>query len=174
VPLAPLTYSISGFVYNESAAVVTGAPVLTTTATTASNVGQYPINISGGTLTSPNYTFTFVNGVYTMSPYRIPDAAVKLAATAVITRGSALTIAVTVTNSGAGTAQNVVVTSVKLNSVAGTPAPVSLGNIGAGGSATANFTVPLSAGASRASVVEQIQGTYTGGTFGGTFRVILP
>ncbi len=41
---------------------VTGEPGFTTTATTGSPVGSYPITVSVGTLTSENYSFAFVNG----------------------------------------------------------------------------------------------------------------
>ena len=58
LPLAPLTYAITGFVYGETASVVSGTPVLTSTVTTTSGVGNYPISISLGTLSAANYTFT--------------------------------------------------------------------------------------------------------------------
>ncbi len=61
-PLPLLTYKYSGFVNNESASVVSGAPVLSTTATTASIVGNYPITVSTGTLAAANYSFLYVTG----------------------------------------------------------------------------------------------------------------
>jgi hypothetical protein len=67
-----LTYSISGFVNGDTSSVVTGAPVLTTTAiansTTLSDAGTYPIDVSLGTLSAPNYTFLASNGTLTISP----------------------------------------------------------------------------------------------------------
>jgi hypothetical protein len=58
-----LTYTITGFVNGDTASVVTGSPTLTTTATTASSAGTYPIAVALGTLaTNNNYTFTFANG----------------------------------------------------------------------------------------------------------------
>jgi hypothetical protein len=62
----PLTFSISGFVNNETSAVVTGAPLLTTVAATNSPVGVYPIKISAGTLAAVNYNFVLSNGVLTV------------------------------------------------------------------------------------------------------------
>jgi MBG domain (YGX type) len=53
-------------VNNETLAVVTGAPVLTTVATTNSPVGVYPIKISTGTLAAVNYNFVLSNGVLTV------------------------------------------------------------------------------------------------------------
>ncbi len=55
--LAP-TYS--GFVAGDSSASLATAPTCTTTATTASGVGTYPVTCSGGV--SANYTFSYVGG----------------------------------------------------------------------------------------------------------------
>jgi len=64
-----LTYSLTGFVNGDTAATsVSGAPVLTTTATSASKPGKYPITIGVGTLSSKNYFFHAVNGVLTVTP----------------------------------------------------------------------------------------------------------
>jgi len=67
-PLPSLTndYSYSGFVNNESASVVSGAPALSTTATAASNAGSYPITVSTGTLSAANYSFLYVSGTLTI------------------------------------------------------------------------------------------------------------
>src|SRR5207247_7199564 len=46
---------------------VSGSPSLTTTATTTSAVGPYPITAAVGTLASSNYTFTFASGTLTVS-----------------------------------------------------------------------------------------------------------
>jgi pectate lyase len=82
---------------------------------------------------------------------------------------------VTVTNNGSGTVQNVQLTSASLGAAGGTALPVSLGNIShGGGSATVTLTFPTSAGSDGAPVVEKLAGTYTGGTFGGSFRATLP
>jgi uncharacterized delta-60 repeat protein len=61
------TANYSGFVNGDTAAVVSGTPVLTTTATTASQPGSYPITVSIGTLSAANYTFSsFVPGTLTV------------------------------------------------------------------------------------------------------------
>lgn len=60
-----VTYA--GFVLGQNAAVLSGVPSLTTTATTGSPVGTYTINATTGTLTSGNYTFTFVGGTLTIT-----------------------------------------------------------------------------------------------------------
>ena len=46
----PLTYSLSGLVNGDTTSVVSGAPILSTTATIASFDGQYPITVAVGTL----------------------------------------------------------------------------------------------------------------------------
>ena len=62
IPNPPLTTTISGFVNGDTAAVVSGAPAVSTTATTASPVGTFPITVTQGTLFATNYGFAFVNG----------------------------------------------------------------------------------------------------------------
>jgi hypothetical protein len=57
-----LTYSITGFVNGDSSSVMSGTPILTTSASTASSIGSYPIIIAGGTLRASNYGFQFVAG----------------------------------------------------------------------------------------------------------------
>jgi sugar lactone lactonase YvrE len=68
-----LTYTITGFVNGDSSSVVTGAPAETTTATSSSAQGTYPITPSLGTLAAANYTFVFVNGTLTVGPPPAPD-----------------------------------------------------------------------------------------------------
>ena len=60
-----MTVSYSGFVNGDTAASLTTPPTASTTATTASAVGTYPITASGAA--SPNYTFTYVNGTLTVT-----------------------------------------------------------------------------------------------------------
>lgn len=65
--LPPLTYTFAGFVNGDSQTSVTGKPVLTTTATATSEVGQYPITLAVGTLAATNYSFTTQNGTLTIT-----------------------------------------------------------------------------------------------------------
>ena len=59
-----LSYTLMGLAAGDTAATaLTGAPILSTTATSASAAGSYPITISLGTLTASNYTLTPANGV---------------------------------------------------------------------------------------------------------------
>jgi uncharacterized repeat protein (TIGR01451 family) len=67
-PLPTLTAAIAGFVNGENASVLSGSPAVTTTATAASAVGNYPITPAVGTLTAANYTFIFVPGTISVTP----------------------------------------------------------------------------------------------------------
>jgi MBG domain (YGX type)/Chitobiase/beta-hexosaminidase C-terminal domain/FG-GAP-like repeat/Abnormal spindle-like microcephaly-assoc'd, ASPM-SPD-2-Hydin/NHL repeat len=85
--LPSLTYATSGFMNGDTAATaITGSPSLTTTATSTSAVGSYPITIAAGTLAATNYTFQFVNGTLTIvsapvpAPVFTPTAGTYLAA----------------------------------------------------------------------------------------------
>jgi hypothetical protein len=64
-----LTVTYSGFVNGENSAALSGAPNLSTTATSASPVAgsPYTISVSPGTLTASNYSFSFVNGSLTIT-----------------------------------------------------------------------------------------------------------
>ncbi len=60
-------YSISGFVNGDSAAVVSGTPVCTTSASPSSAGGTYPITCTQGSLSAANYVFAFSPGVLTVT-----------------------------------------------------------------------------------------------------------
>lgn len=67
-PNPPLTFSFSGFVNDEAADVVSGAPLLSTAATTTSPVGSdYAITVGQGTLAAQNYAFKLVDGTLTIT-----------------------------------------------------------------------------------------------------------
>ena len=52
---------------DTAASALTGIPLLTKTATSASAAGSYPINIAAGTLAASNYTLSFVNATLTVT-----------------------------------------------------------------------------------------------------------
>jgi len=60
----PLTITYSGFVGSEDVTVIDVEPSSTTTATLTSNVGVYPINLSGGS--DNNYSFSLVSSTLTI------------------------------------------------------------------------------------------------------------
>ncbi len=64
--LPALTASYSGLAPGETFADLDTPPLLATVATPASNVGTYPITVSGAA--DPNYTITLVNGTLTVNP----------------------------------------------------------------------------------------------------------
>jgi MBG domain (YGX type) len=55
----------AGFVNGDTAANLTAQPALSTTATTASPAGTYPISASGAA--SPNYTISYLPGTLTVT-----------------------------------------------------------------------------------------------------------
>ena len=63
IPIFTLTYD--GFKNNETDAVLTTKPTATTTATSSSKVGTYPITVSGGE--AQNYNLTYVDGKLTVT-----------------------------------------------------------------------------------------------------------
>ena len=66
--LPTFSATITGFANGDTQAVVTGQPALTTTATSSSPAGSYPIAASLGTLAAANYSFTFGAGTLTVTP----------------------------------------------------------------------------------------------------------
>ncbi|MDB5911145.1 MAG: hypothetical protein JWP34_5262 [Massilia sp.] len=67
-PNPGFTDTVTGFVNGDTAAVVSGSASLTTTATASSGVGTYTITAAHGSLSAANYTFSFVNGVLSVTP----------------------------------------------------------------------------------------------------------
>jgi hypothetical protein len=63
-------FTIQGFVLADTdiPSVITGTPLLTTSATQSSPPGVYPIIPSQGTLAAPNYYFVYVDGTLTVTP----------------------------------------------------------------------------------------------------------
>jgi len=62
------TVSYTGFLNGDTTNVLSGAPSVTTSATTNSLPGAYAIIITNGTLNATNYVFSFVNGTLTVNP----------------------------------------------------------------------------------------------------------
>jgi hypothetical protein len=99
-------------------------------------------------------------------------APVRLITKTVLSRlGPDVQAAITVTNTGSSTANSVALTRALLGARAGAPLPQSLGNVPAGGSATAVVTFPAVAPGANTL---RVDGSYTGGTFTSTVRIIVP
>jgi hypothetical protein len=167
------TASYSGFVNGDTALVLSGAPSFTTTATTTSVAGLYPITPAAGTLTAANYSFVFVNG--TLSVVSAPAASVTPSATLTGSHSTGYTLTVTIYNPGSTAISNLVLTSATLGTTSGSPLPQVVGTIAAGSSASFTVNFPGSVGADGAGVAEKYSGTYTGSSFSISFRsVTLP
>jgi hypothetical protein len=65
VPILSVTYL--GLVNGDNSSAITGTPSLTTTATSSSPLGTYPISVAQGTLSAANYTFSLVPGTMTVT-----------------------------------------------------------------------------------------------------------
>jgi hypothetical protein len=59
-------YSIAGYKKNETASVITGAPIFQSLASSLS-AGSYPIVINQGTMSATNYEFQLIDGTLTVS-----------------------------------------------------------------------------------------------------------
>ena len=62
------TATYGGFENGDTAAVLSGTPSLTTSATAGSQAGNYGIIATNGTLSAANYSFNFVNGQLSVTP----------------------------------------------------------------------------------------------------------
>ena len=162
--------------------------------TTAPIPGTWSYNPPAGTVLSPGMntvtaTFTPTNLItpsttagnayktYTIATASVPIlvGTVTIETTGVLsTISGGYQMVVTVQNTGNVTASNVQLTAATLGGATGGPIPASLGDIASGGSASVTLTFPSSVGADGARTVESLSGTYNGGTFGGSFRAILP
>ena len=106
----------------------------------------------------------------------VAQGTVTLVTTATLTQlgNGSYQATVNVSNNGTSTAQDVMFLTASLGSAAGTPALQTVSDIPSGGVASTVFTFPASAGASGTAVVERYGGSYSGGTFGGSIRAVLP
>jgi hypothetical protein len=161
---------------------------------TAPLAGTFTYDPPAGTVLSPgahtlNVTFTPTNiitasttaaNAYKTNTISTGSVQITVGSVTLITTETLSTIAggyqmvVTVQNTGNMTAPNVQLTGATLGATSGATLPASLGDIASGGSASVTLTFPSSVGADGAAVIARLSGTYTGGTFGGSFRAVLP
>jgi hypothetical protein len=171
--LPTFTATYSGFVNNDGVGVLSGAPSLTTSATSSSPAGLYTINTAQGTLSAANYTFAFVNG--TLSIVQAPTVIITTSAVLFGSNSAGYAATITVKNTGTGAASNVSLNTATLGSTTGSTLPQSVASIPAGGSTVFSVSFPGSAGLDGAGVSEKYSGTYTGGSFSASVRsVTLP
>jgi predicted extracellular nuclease len=114
--------------------------------------------------------------VVAINPAPIVAGSVQLITTATITKlgDGSYQATVKVFNRGTGTARNVQLTGATLGAASGSAVPQSLVNIPPMGFAITTVNFPTGAGASGAMVIERYNGTYSGGTFVGSIRAVLP
>ena len=144
-PNPTLTYTIAGFVNGDTAAVVSGAPVLSTTATTSSPPGSYPITVGVGTLAAANYDFpTLVNGTLTITiaTQIAPDLAVFASditfSPAHPDPGQPVTLSAVIHNLGPADASNITVAALDFTNSLGS---LTIPSLGAGASTQVSFNL---------------------------------
>ena len=86
--LPALTAGYAGFVNGDTSASLTAQPALSTTATSNSVAGTYPITVSGAA--DANYTIAYVNGTLTVTAAHPTQTVLTWASPASITYGTAL------------------------------------------------------------------------------------
>jgi len=91
--------------------------------------------------------------------------------TALSCSGSNTVATITVSNSGTATANNVVLTTAKIGAVDGTPLPQNIGSLAPGASSVRTVTF---SGAPSGSQILQVGGTFTGGTYNSSRKVVAP
>jgi hypothetical protein len=174
--LPTFTASYSGFQNGDTASALSGSPHFSTTATSSSPAGTYPITVTQGSLSDPNYTFSYVAG--TLSVVAAPAISLSTTSSVSGSAGSGYVETITVKNNGASTVTGLTLTSATLGSAPGSSLPQLLGGTGTLAAGASNtFTVGFSgsAGANGAGVAEKYAGTCTGGSFSASVRsVTLP
>jgi gliding motility-associated-like protein len=136
-----LTVTYSGFLNGDTSASLTTAPLISTTAVTASPVGSYPITASGGV--SANYTFNYVAGNLAVTP-----VALTITADNKTKVYGAVNPALTVTYTGFvnGDTAADLTAAPTITTTAVTASPVATYPITASGATSANYTISYVAG----------------------------
>ena len=104
----PLTFTATGLVNGDTVASLTRQPTLSTSATTASPVGAYPITVSGAV--DANYTITYVAGTLSVTPVTISTTTKVTSSINPSAFGQAVTFTATVTAASGTTRPTGIVT----------------------------------------------------------------
>ena len=99
-PLPAFTVSYSGFVPGDSTASLTTLPTVTTSATAASPVGNYTLNVGGAG--AVDYTITYVPGALVIAKASTAASLSSSVSTAVVGQTDTFTVQVTPVGPGAG------------------------------------------------------------------------
>jgi hypothetical protein len=121
-----------------------------------------------------NYSTASASTTISIVPGTVAGAQIIL--TQVLKRGANndIVVQLTLANAGLTAASNVTLTNVRVGTVLGTPLPQTVGTIGSNALAQTTVTVPGSAGAAGAAGSLAVTGTYSGGNFSVTSRIVLP
>ncbi len=139
VPALGLSYS--GFVNGEGAASLTTAPTVTTTATSSSPVGMYPITASGAV--DANYTITYQAGTMTVNPANLT---IKARNTSMVYGGAVPALDVTYTGFVTGDDASSLTTAPTVTTTATPASPAGTYPITASGAVDANYTISYLSG----------------------------
>lgn len=151
-----ITYSVSGpATVSGTAVTITGPGTVVVTASQAGTANYTPAAPISQTIQVSKLSVTVANTVTLQSD------------------GSYL-VTSTVTNTGMGTVENLILSAATLGKGTGTPLPQTLGNLAFGATVVASITVPASAGASGTSAALRISGSCTSGSFGSVSTITLP
>ena len=143
-PLPPLTVSYSGFVNGDDASDLTTPSVASTSALATSPAGTYPITASGGS--SPNYTFTYVNGTLAVATAVLTiraNPAGSVYGSPLVPNGS-LTVTYTGFVNGDGPGSLTTLPTVANTAVAGSPAGTY--TLTPSGAVSANYSIQYATG----------------------------
>jgi hypothetical protein len=135
-------YSASGLKFSDTIDVISAAPTLATTATSATGVGSTPITITGGAANS-NYTLAYVNGSLTITQRPVTVTANAQSKT-YGDADPALTYSIGATAAGLGLINGDTLagalTRTAGENVAGGPYAISLGSLAANSNYTLAYT----------------------------------
>jgi regulation of enolase protein 1 (concanavalin A-like superfamily) len=159
---------------SQSSDGVTWFTVGTTTVAMAETYYVGLVACSGDTTHGTVDTSNFDNVNFSVVPSGQYNVHVAATATFTTQSDGSYKATLVLSNSGTDTAYRVMLTSIAAGSANGSPIPLPVGDIAPGGTATAIFTVPSSAGSPGSGVVVRLRGAYIGDQFGTAFRTTLP
>jgi MBG domain (YGX type) len=135
-PLPILTVSYAGFVNGDNASNLTTSPTITTTATSSSPAGTYPISASGAK--DPNYDFTYMPGTLSINA-----ATVHVTANAQTIEYGTPDPTFTYSVSGLPNGNNAIIFTGSLSRLPGEDVgtyPITIGSLSAGSNYTISYT----------------------------------
>ncbi|HLV79128.1 MAG TPA: hypothetical protein VKT32_02570 [Chthonomonadaceae bacterium] len=173
------TPTVTGSCFLGSSVIHWNGSALTTTVVSS---GKLTATVPASDITTPGTAQITVvtpgpgGGVSDRAPLTVLTTTLKFVSATLSQDSSGVyTAVISLQNTGYLTAQNVAITAASLGSAAtSTSLPVSAGSIAAGAKGSAMLTFPASAGAPGSKVALKLSGTFTGGKFTGSLRVMLP